>query len=58
MGNALYLQVCDYIQSRIASGEYPVGSQIPTEHELATRLSVNAGPPFAKPWTNCPGKGI
>lgn len=41
MGNALYLQVCDYIQSRIASGEYPVGSQIPTEHELATRLSVS-----------------
>ena len=35
MAQALYMQAAEYIREKIAAGEYPVGSQIPTENELA-----------------------
>lgn len=41
MSKALHTQVAEYIRSRIVSGEYAVGSQIPTENELASRLGVS-----------------
>lgn len=41
MAQALYTQIAEYIQERIASGEYPVGSKIPTEYELADQLCVS-----------------
>lgn len=41
MSETLYMQVSDYIRTRIESGEYPLGSQIPTEHELAALLGVS-----------------
>ena len=40
MSKALHTQVAEYIRSRIVSGEYAVGSQIPTENELASRLGA------------------
>lgn len=41
MAQTLHRQVSEYIRSRIESGEYPVGSQIPTEWELAQLLGVS-----------------
>lgn len=41
MAQALHAQAAEYIQSRILSGEYPVGSQIPTENELAALLGIS-----------------
>ena len=41
MSKALHMQVSEYIRSRIESGEYAIGSQIPTENELASLLSVS-----------------
>ena len=41
MAQALYKQIAEYIRERIVSQEYPVGSQIPTECELAERLQVS-----------------
>ena len=41
MAQALYLQVAEHLRSRIADGEYPVGSRIPTENELAAQLGVS-----------------
>ena len=41
MAQSLYVQVAEHIRERIASGEYPVGSQIPTENELAEQLNVS-----------------
>lgn len=41
MMQALYIQVAEHIREQIASGEYPTGSQIPTEHELANMLHVS-----------------
>lgn len=41
MAKALHQQVSDYIRTRILQGEYPVGSQIPTENELAEILHVS-----------------
>lgn len=41
MTQALYLQAAQYIRSRIESGEYPIGSQIPTENELAQLLHIS-----------------
>ena len=35
LAQALYKQIAEYIRERIVSQEYPVGSQIPTECELA-----------------------
>ena len=37
----LYLQVAQLVQSRINSGEYPVGALLPTEFELAAALDVS-----------------
>ena len=34
MAKALHEQAAEYIRSRILTGEYAVGSQIPTENEL------------------------
>lgn len=41
MSQKLHEQVSEYIRTRIESGEYPLGSQIPTENELAGRLGVS-----------------
>lgn len=41
MAQALYIQAAEYIRQRIASGEYPVGSQIPAENECAAMLKVS-----------------
>lgn len=41
MEQALYLRIAEWIRERIASGEYPLGSRIPTENELAVQLSVS-----------------
>ncbi len=41
MEQALYLRIAEWIRERIASGEYPLGSRIPTENELAAQLSVS-----------------
>lgn len=41
MAKALHEQVDEYIRERIESGEYPVGSQIPTENELSELLGVS-----------------
>lgn len=41
MAQKLHVQVSEYISTRIESGEYPVGSQIPTENELALLLGVS-----------------
>ena len=41
MAQALYVQAAEYIREKIAEGEYPVGSQIPTENELAAQLGVS-----------------
>ncbi|HBF32614.1 GntR family transcriptional regulator, partial [Rhizobium sp.] len=37
----LYLQVAHHLESRIADGDYPVGSLLPTENDLATMLGVS-----------------
>ena len=36
-----YMQIQDYILYKIESGEYPVGSKIPSEVELAEMFSVS-----------------
>lgn len=41
MAQTLHRQAAEYIRDRIESGEYPVGSQIPTENELAALLGVS-----------------
>lgn len=41
LGVPIYLQVKNYIMDRIKTGEFPVGSKIPTERELAQRLSIS-----------------
>lgn len=41
MAQALYIQIAEHIRERIASGEYPVGTQIPTENELAAQLGAS-----------------
>ena len=41
MAQALYVQAAEYIREKIAEGEYPVGSRIPTENELAAQLGVS-----------------
>lgn len=41
MSQTLHVQVSEYIRTRIESGEYPIGSQIPTENELAQLLGVS-----------------
>lgn len=39
----LYQQISDYIQKRIAYGEYPPGSLLPSERALSKDLDVNRG---------------
>lgn len=41
MGKTRYEAVTDYICNRIGAGEFPVGSKIPTENELAELLGVS-----------------
>lgn len=41
MAQTLHMRVSEYIRTRIEAGEYPVGSQIPTECELAQLLGVS-----------------
>ncbi|HYY27602.1 MAG TPA: FadR/GntR family transcriptional regulator [Chthoniobacterales bacterium] len=37
----LYLQIADQVRSLIAAGEFPVGSRLPAERELAKRFGVS-----------------
>src|ERR1700737_4061309 len=37
----LYLQIADQIRSLIAAGEFPTGSRLPAERELARRFGVS-----------------
>jgi GntR family transcriptional regulator len=37
----LYLQVAHHLESRISDGEFPVGSLLPTENEIAAALGVS-----------------
>ncbi|MER8124992.1 winged helix-turn-helix domain-containing protein, partial [Acinetobacter baumannii] len=39
----IYKQIADYIQKRIAYGEYPPGSSLPSERSLAKSFDVNRG---------------
>jgi len=41
MMQSRYIQIAEQLRSQIASGEYPLGSRIPTENELAARLGVS-----------------
>lgn len=41
MAMALYLQAAECIRRRISSGEYPLGSKIPNESELAQELGIS-----------------
>ena len=41
MSQSLHEQVFEYVRSRIRSGEFSVGDQIPTENELASILKVS-----------------
>lgn len=36
-----YIQIAEQLRCQIASGNYPIGSKIPTENELAQSLSVS-----------------
>jgi GntR family transcriptional regulator len=40
---SLYRKVADDIKAAIAAGEYPAGTRLPSEHELAERYSVSRG---------------
>jgi DNA-binding GntR family transcriptional regulator len=40
-GEALYRQVVQVLKDEILRGDYPVGSQLPTEEELCARFSVS-----------------
>ncbi len=40
-GIAVWRQVAEIIEGRIADGEWPAGSRLPTEAELALRFAVN-----------------
>ena len=40
-GNHRYLQVARTLRKEIVDGVYPVGSQLPTEHELCERFAVS-----------------
>jgi DNA-binding FadR family transcriptional regulator len=37
----LYVQIADQIQALIAAGEFPPGSRLPAERELAKRFGVS-----------------
>jgi DNA-binding GntR family transcriptional regulator len=39
-GKPKYQRIADDLRTRISSGEYPVGSQLPTKAELMTRYGV------------------
>lgn len=37
----LYIQIVDYFKEKISSGDWPVGSSIPTQRDLARKFEVN-----------------
>jgi len=37
----IYVQIADHFHSRMRTGEYPAGTRLPSERELAERLGVN-----------------
>ena len=41
MAKSLHEQAAEYIRDRIRSGEYALGSRIPTENELCALLGVS-----------------
>lgn len=40
-GIPLYKQISSYLESKIVNGEFPAGSRLPSERELAEQLGVN-----------------
>lgn len=38
---ALYKQIVEYVKKRISTGEWPIGSKLPTQRELASNFQVN-----------------
>ncbi len=48
-----YLQVARTLRKEIVDGLYPVGSQLPTEHELCERFAGRAATPFARRCAGC-----
>lgn len=43
MGTARYLEIADALRRAILSGEHPVGSQLPSESDLAARWAASRG---------------
>ncbi|MFF3620696.1 GntR family transcriptional regulator [Streptomyces sp. NPDC002467] len=43
MGTVRYLEIADALRRAILSGEHPVGSQLPSESDLAARWSASRG---------------
>jgi GntR family transcriptional regulator of abcA and norABC len=41
MGTVKYKQIIDYIKDHIATGEWPIGSKLPSQRELAKMFTVN-----------------
>lgn len=41
MGKVKYKQIIDYVKEHIANGEWPIGSKLPSQRELAKQFDVN-----------------
>jgi GntR family transcriptional regulator of abcA and norABC len=41
LGKVKYKQIIDYIKEHIATGEWPIGSKLPSQRELAKMFAVN-----------------
>jgi GntR family transcriptional regulator, regulator for abcA and norABC len=41
MGRVKYKEIIDYAKTNIATGEWPIGSKLPSQRELAKRFAVN-----------------
>ncbi|QXM06923.1 PLP-dependent aminotransferase family protein [Crassaminicella indica] len=41
ISKTLYMQIVDYFKEKISSGDWPVGSSIPTQRDLARKFEVN-----------------
>jgi len=53
----LYAALESQIAAGISGGEFPVGSQLPTEEQLIQRFS-SVGPPCEKPSKTCQNRGL
>jgi GntR family transcriptional regulator of abcA and norABC len=41
LGQIKYKRIIDYVKQHIANGEWPIGSKLPSQRELAKRFAVN-----------------